>query len=416
MNYLSGKRFLLGVTGGVAAYKSADLVRRLRAADAEVRVVMTDAATRFIGELTLQALSGYPVRTDLLEPQGESAMGHIELARWADAILVAPAGADFLARLAHGRATDLLDAVCLAAEVPVAVAPAMNRAMWQNPATQDNVACLVRRSIHMFGPAQGAQACGEVGPGRMLEPVELAQRLGSLFATGALAGRRVLVTAGPTREAVDPVRFISNRSSGKMGYAVAAAAAEAGACVTLVSGPVALPGPHGVRRVMVESAVDMQRVVMDSVADCDIFVGAAAVADYRPSVAADHKLKKKAAAMQLQLQRNPDILAQVAALPRPPFTVGFAAESERLAEHADGKRRAKHLDMIAANWINRPGTGFDGDDNALLVLWEGGSRDLPHGPKTRLARELVDLVAQRYAHGLATGNVLAFNEHAKDSA
>ncbi|MGA7801522.1 MAG: bifunctional phosphopantothenoylcysteine decarboxylase/phosphopantothenate--cysteine ligase CoaBC [Gammaproteobacteria bacterium] len=414
MNHLNGKRVLVGVTGGIAAYKSAELVRRLRDAGAEVRVVMTEAATRFIGELTLQALSGHPVRTKLLDPAGEAGMGHIELARWADAVLVAPAGADFLARLAHGRADDLLCALCLATEAPLAVAPAMNRVMWRNPATQENMASLAGRGIHCLGPAEGAQACGEVGAGRMLEPAELLERVGGLFATGSLAGRHVLVTAGPTREAIDPVRFISNRSSGKMGYAVAAAAAVAGARVTLVSGPVTLPCPSGVVRVTVESATDMQQAVMGGVGDCDIFVGAAAVADYRPSDVSDHKLKKTAATMQLELRRNPDILAQVAALPRAPFTVGFAAESERLAEYAEGKRRAKRLDMIAANWINRPGSGFDSDDNALLVLWEGGSQALAQGPKTRLARELMELVARRFAQ--ASGNILAFSEHAKDSA
>ncbi len=416
MKHLKGRRILVGVTGGIAAYKSAELVRRLRDAGAEVRVVMTRAATRFIGELTLQALSGQPVRTDLLDAAGEAGMGHIELARWADAILVAPAGADFLARLSQGRADDLLAALCLASEAPLAVAPAMNRVMWENPATRDNMVCLAGRGIHCFGPAEGVQACGEVGPGRMLEPAELVARLDALFASGRLAGTHVVVTAGPTREAIDPVRYISNRSSGKMGYAVAAAAAQAGARVILVSGPVALSCPDGVSRVMVESAADMHRAVMDAAGDCDIFVAAAAVADYRPRHPSGHKLKKTAATMQLELQRNPDILADVAALPRRPFTVGFAAESERLAEHAEGKRRAKGLDMIAANWINRPDSGFDADHNALLVLWDGGSRELHHGPKTRLARELVELVASRFAATPAAGNILTFSEHAKDSA
>jgi phosphopantothenoylcysteine decarboxylase/phosphopantothenate--cysteine ligase len=337
MNYLSGKHILLGVTGGIAAYKSAELVRQLREQEADVRVVMTAAATEFITPLTLQALSGKPVHADLLDTDAEAAMGHIELARWADALLVAPATADFLARIVEGRADDLLAAICLACEVPVAVAPAMNHAMWENPATGDNIATLGKRGVRIMGPAEGMQACGESGPGRMLEPGELVTGLASLFQTGLLAGRRVLVTAGPTREAIDPVRYISNRSSGRMGFAVATAAAEAGATVTLISGPVSLATPAGVQRINVESAADMHAAVMQAIASADIFISVAAVADYRPLVAAQQKIKKTDPEISLDLVRNSDILAAVAALPDAPFTVGFAAETEALEVNAQQK-------------------------------------------------------------------------------
>ncbi|NNG12925.1 MAG: bifunctional phosphopantothenoylcysteine decarboxylase/phosphopantothenate--cysteine ligase CoaBC, partial [Halobacteria archaeon] len=351
MNTLSGKHILLGVTGGIAAYKSAELVRCLRKQGAGVRVVMTTAAQEFITPLTLQALSGQPVCSDLLDPRSEAAMGHIELARWADALLVAPATADFIARLVQGRADDLLAAVCLACEAPLAVAPAMNRAMWQQPATQDNLALLRARRVNVLGPATGSQACGETGPGRMLEPDELTRLLAGLFQGGALAGRRVLVTAGPTREPIDPVRYISNRSSGKMGYAIARAAAEAGAQVTLVTGPVALVLPEQVDGIRVETAEQMHAAVMEHIADTDIFIAAAAVADYRPQSVARKKLKKSAAGITLALEPNPDILATVAALPEPPFTLGFAAETDALEANARKKLRAKSLDMIAANVV-----------------------------------------------------------------
>ncbi|MFP5506980.1 MAG: bifunctional phosphopantothenoylcysteine decarboxylase/phosphopantothenate--cysteine ligase CoaBC, partial [Gammaproteobacteria bacterium] len=362
---LSNKRILLGVSGGIAAYKSAELVRRLREAGAEVRVVMTAGATRFITPLTLQALSGQPVRTELFDAAAEAAMGHIELARWADLVLIAPASANTLARLAQGLADDLLSTLCLATRAPLLVAPAMNNAMWEHPATQANLSLLRERGVRACGPASGSQACGETGPGRMLEPAELVAAVAAQFQTGALAGLRVLVTAGPTREAIDPVRYISNRSSGKMGYAVAQAAAEAGARVVLVSGPTALPAPARVDCVRVETAAEMHAAVMARVADCDIFVAAAAVADYRPRAAAAHKLKKKSATLPLELERTRDILADVAARPPAPFTVGFAAETERLAEHARAKRMAKSLDMIAANLVNVPGQGFEADANAL---------------------------------------------------
>lgn len=393
---LTNKRILLGITGGIAAYKSADLVRRLRAAGASVRVVMTRAACEFITPLTLQALSGQPVRTDLLDPAAEAAMGHIELARWADAVLVAPASADFMAKLAHGRADDLLSTLCLASTAPLALAPAMNQAMWTNAATQDNVSVLRARGIHLFGPGQGDLACGESGPGRMLEPEQLLEQIAGLFETGLLAGTRVLVTAGPTREDIDAVRFISNRSSGKMGYAVAAAAAEAGALVTLVSGPVALTPPARVECITVLSAQDMYDAVLARAAGCDIFVAAAAVADYRPETAQIGKLKKTAPELTLTLRRTPDILASVAALPAAPFTVGFAAETESLIEHAQAKRAAKAVDMIAANWVGRADSGFDSDSNALQLFWQDGGAELPLAGKERLARELISVIAQRY--------------------
>ena len=413
MNGFSGKHVLLGVTGGIAAYKSAELVRRLREHGAQVRVVMTATAMRFITPLTLQALSGHAVRTELLDPAAEAAMGHIELARWADVLLVAPASADFIARLAQGRANDLLAAVCLACEVPLAVAPAMNRVMWKNAATQENIALLHRRGVRIFGPAHGGQACGETGPGRLQEPEELAGQLAGLFRSGLLSGLRILVTAGPTREPIDPVRFVSNRSSGKMGYAVAAAVEEAGATVTLVSGPVSLPCPERVDRIAVETAEEMRQAVMERVAATDIFIAVAAVADYRPRRAAAAKIKKSAREMTLLLDRNPDILAAVAALPGGPFTVGFAAETGPVEANAAEKLRNKGLDMIAANEVG-PGAGFDVDDNALHVLWEGGSLRLAHARKERLARQLVDVIASRYHD---TGNrAPAIDLHAKNPA
>jgi phosphopantothenoylcysteine decarboxylase / phosphopantothenate---cysteine ligase len=413
MSNLSGKHILLGVTGGIAAYKSAELVRRLREQGSLVRVAMTAAATRFITPLTLQALSGHVVHSALLDPGTEAAMGHIELARWADALLVAPASADFIARLAQGRANDLLAAVCLACDAPLAVAPAMNRAMWENAATRDNIALLRRRGIRVFGPAHGSQACGETGPGRLLEPGELVEHLAGLFRTGSLAGVRVMVTAGPTREAIDPVRYISNRSSGKMGYAVAAAAVEAGATVTLVSGPAALPCPARVERVDVETADEMWRAVMRHIAGIDIFIATAVVADYRPRETASAKIKKTTPVMTLLLERNPDILAAVAAIPGGPFTVGFAAETGDVEARAAAKLRSKDLDMIAANEVGA-GMGFEAEDNALYVLWDGGSTRLERTLKDRLARRLLAVVATRY-HGKHNQESV-INLHAKNPA
>ncbi|HHC72616.1 MAG TPA: bifunctional phosphopantothenoylcysteine decarboxylase/phosphopantothenate--cysteine ligase CoaBC [Thiotrichales bacterium] len=395
MSNLDGKRLLLGVSGSVAAYKSAILVRLLRQAGAEVQVVLTEGGSRFIGEATLQALSGRPVRSDLWDAAAEAAMGHIELARWADLVLIAPASANLLSALAQGRADDLLTTLCLATRAPVVVAPAMNRAMWEHPATRRNRALLEADGVTFWGPSTGPQACGEEGVGRMEAPEQILERLERHFAPGPLAGLRLLVTAGPTREAVDPVRFIGNRSSGRMGYAVARAARELGAKVTLVSGPVSLPTPEGVERVMVESARQMEGEVLARIEQCDIFVATAAVADYRPREIAPQKIKKGEERMELALVRNPDILAEVASLPDPPFTVGFAAESEALEDHARQKLRNKRLDMIAANLVG-PGRGFEEEENSLKILWNGGGVDLPRVRKELLARRLLEIVAERY--------------------
>lgn len=394
MNVLTHRKIVLGVTGGIAAYKSADLTRRLQDAGAEVRVVMTAAATQFVSPLTFQALSGNPVHLDLLDPAAEAAMGHIELARWADLVLVVPASADFMARLAHGLANDLLTTLCLATDAPIVLAPAMNRLMWQNPATRDNAALLARRGVRLLGPGSGGQACGEVGEGRMLEPLEIVQAL-SVAQDRPLAGQVVLVTAGPTREAIDPVRFIGNRSSGRMGFAVAAAARDAGAQVVLVAGPSSLATPAGVERIDVTSAAEMYQAVMQQVARADIFIGAAAVADYRPSQVAPSKIKKNAEGLTLTLERTEDILQSVAALPSPPFTVGFAAETDDLAVHARDKMTRKNLDMIAANWVGGE-TGFDTADNALEVFWRDGQASLGRQDKDALAGQLVRLIAERY--------------------
>lgn len=395
ISQLQQQRILLGITGSIAAYKSAELTRLLRQAGAEVQVVMTPAAAQFVTPLTLQALSGCPVRRELFDIAAEAAMGHIELARWADLILVAPATADFLARLRIGQADDLLSTLCLASEAPVVLVPAMNRIMWQHPATRDNVATLEQRGVAIWGPAAGAQACGEEGPGRMLEPVEIVGRLQSLKRSAVLGGLKVMITAGPTREAIDPVRFLSNRSSGKMGYALAWAAREAGAEVTLISGPVALSPPPGVEVIKVESCRQMYDRVMDRVRDCDIFIGAAAVADYTPLGTAVDKLKKQKRRITLELVQTPDILAAVAASESRPFTVGFAAETERLRDYARSKLERKRLDMIAANWVG-PERGFETDDNALWVLWPGGEKDLGRASKWELARRLIDLIGERY--------------------
>ncbi len=388
-------RILLGVTGGIAAYKSPDLVRRLRERGAEVQVVMTGGAGRFITALTLQAVSGRPVRDALWDEAAEAAMGHIELARWADAVLVAPATADFLARLAHGHADDLLSTLCLATSAPLYLAPAMNRQMWANPATAANVTLLKDRGVTILGPGEGDQACGETGPGRMLEPEQLAElTLSRLSTNRVLAGQRVVVSAGPTRERLDPVRFISNRSSGKMGYAVAQAARDAGATVVLVSGPVGIDPPPGIEFVAVESAQQMYDAVHGALAAADIYIGAAAVADYQAPAVAAQKIKKSSDRMQLELVRAPDILASVAALTSGrPFVVGFAAETENVEENARAKLVRKRADMIAANRVG-DGLAFDCDDNSLLVLWAGGREEIASCGKSELARRLVALIAQ----------------------
>jgi phosphopantothenoylcysteine decarboxylase/phosphopantothenate--cysteine ligase len=340
-------------------------------------------------------VSGHPVHQQLLDAGAEAGMGHIELARWADAVLVAPASANFLARLAQGRADDLLNAVCLASGAPLAVAPAMNQQMWSNAATQSNLATLKKHGVKIFGPAEGSQACGEVGPGRMLEPAELVTLVSDLFTSGELDGLRVVVTAGPTWEAIDPVRGLTNRSSGKMGYAVATAAMEAGARVTLISGPTALPDPERVHTVRVESAQEMLNAVNDHIAGTDIFIAAAAVADYRPVRVAEDKIKKSESRMTLELERTPDILASVAARKPAPFTVGFAAETENLEQHARQKLESKKLDLVAANRVG-PGLGFDTDENSLLLVERGGIAELPAQPKAKLARALIRHIATRY--------------------
>ncbi|WP_322829527.1 bifunctional phosphopantothenoylcysteine decarboxylase/phosphopantothenate--cysteine ligase CoaBC [Lamprobacter modestohalophilus] len=458
------RRILLGISGGISAYKSADLVRRLIERGAEVRVVMTRAAQAFITPLTLQALSGHPVRTDLLSPEAEAGMDHIALARWADQVLIAPATAYLIARLACGLGDDLLTTLVLATEAPVAIAPAMNQQMWAHPATQENVERLAARGVRIIGPAVGEQACGEQGAGRMEEPVAIAEavlgahgsgahqathdaaqggaeagaRAGAQAATLAakraqqrqdavssragagagagsadaermlqattfsnghpLAGRRVLMTVGSTREAIDPVRFIGNRSSGKMGYALAEALRACGAQVMLIAGPTSVPAPVEMMRVDVESALQMRVAVMAQVQTCDLFIATAAVADYRPEAPVEGKIKKTDAAMTLTLVRNPDILAEVAVLPKPPFTVGFAAETDDLEHYARDKLEAKQLSMIAANRVGDGPGGFESDKNALICLWPGGGRrELPMMSKPALATALADLIAERYA-------------------
>ncbi len=388
-------RILLGVSGGIAAYKAAELVRLLRGRGCEVQVVMTDGAARFITPLTLQALSGRPVRTTLWDDAAEAAMGHIELARWAQRIVIAPTSADLLARLAHGHADDLLTTLCLASDAPLTLAPAMNRLMWVHPATRANVARLRERGVDLLGPAEGEQACGEVGPGRMLEPAAIVDALFERRPAGALAGHRVLLTAGPTFEDIDPVRFVGNRSSGRMGFAVAAAARAAGAEVTLIAGPVHLPTPAGVRRIDVRSAEQMRAAVQREVSAHDIFIGAAAVADYRPAERLAGKHKKSGDGWSLALVANPDILAEVAASQPRPFVVGFAAETDQLEAHAREKLERKRLDMIAANRVGLDDRGFESDHNALSVFWPGGGEEIGLDDKQRVAERLVQVIAAR---------------------
>ncbi|MEN8175029.1 MAG: bifunctional phosphopantothenoylcysteine decarboxylase/phosphopantothenate--cysteine ligase CoaBC [Pseudomonadota bacterium] len=396
---LRGKHIVLGITGSVAAYKAAELARLLVKAGAEVQTVVTAAARAFVGDATFQAITGRVPRGDLFDLAHEAAMGHIELARWADLVLIAPASANTLARLAAGLADDLLATLCLATPAPLAVAPAMNQAMWGHAATRANLDTLGSRGVRIWGPDEGDQACGDTGPGRMLEPAAIFKSVEDLLGPAATAtrlpqGLSALVTAGPTREPLDPVRFLGNRSSGKMGYAVAAALARAGARVTLVSGPVEREVPAGVARIEVDTAVQMHDAVMARAAQSDLFVATAAVADYRPQEAAAHKIKKNADSLTLSLVRNPDILAAVAGLPDGPFCVGFAAETRDLEPSAEAKRRAKGVDVIAANLVGE-GQGFERDENALTLLWEGGRRQLARAPKTELADRLVSLIAER---------------------
>jgi len=379
MNSLANKRILLGITGGIAAYKSAELARALGKAGAQVRVVMTHAAMQFITPLTLQALTGNRVHTELLDADAEAGMGHIELARWPDLVLIAPASADFLARLAGGRADDLLSTLLLATRAPIALAPAMNQAMWLNAATHDNLQMLASRGMHVFGPAQGEQACGDNGPGRMLEPQQLAEQAAALFTSGLLGGLRLVITAGPTREAIDPVRYISNHSSGKMGYALAAEAAAAGAIVTLISGPVALPAPERVRRVDVVSARQMLDASLAEAKGCDIFIGVAAVADYET--------------LSLELVRNPDIISTIASLDQRPLVVGFAAETEDVDANGAAKLQRKKLDLLFANHAT---TTFGNDAIAATALWAGGQMALGPGNKSLVARQMLALIHEHY--------------------
>ncbi|RBW49064.1 bifunctional phosphopantothenoylcysteine decarboxylase/phosphopantothenate--cysteine ligase CoaBC [Marinobacter sp. F3R11] len=399
---MEGRRILLGITGGIAAYKSAELVRLLKKSGNEVRVVMTKGAEAFVTPLTFQALSGEPVRTSLLDPEAEAGMGHIELAKWADQVIVAPASADFIARLAQGMADDLLTTVCCATEAPVAVVPAMNQAMWANGRTQRNIRLLSDDpQITLWGPGQGEQACGDNGPGRMLEPAVIAGLvMGKASSSGDLAGKRVVITAGPTREPIDPVRYISNHSSGKMGYALAVAARDAGASVLLVSGPVALPVPAGVEVRNVVTASDMLQASSQAVDEgCDLFIATAAVADYRPETCASGKIKKSSEAMELSLVRNPDTLATIAGRPDAPFTVGFAAETSDVARYAKDKLQRKNLRMIVANDVSAPGLGFNSDDNAVTVFWPGGQESIGPDTKQAIGSRLVALISQHLKQG-----------------
>lgn len=394
---LAERRIVLGVSGGIAAYKSCELVRRLRDLGAHVRVVMTENATRFVTPTTFQALSGEPVRVSLWDESAEAAMGHIELARWAERVLIAPASADLIARLAHGHADDLLSTLCLATAAPLYVAPAMNQQMWAHAAVQANVATLRARGVHILGPAAGDQACGEVGSGRMLEPHELRAAMVASFGDQVLRGKKVVVSAGPTYEDIDPVRFIGNRSSGRMGFAVAEAAAQAGAHVTLVAGPVSLATPAGIAmRVDVRSAAQMHAAVTDAAQSADIYIGSAAVGDYRPNAVAAHKIKKQDGAdLSLQLAQNPDILASLSANQPHPFLVGFAAETQNVETYARDKLQRKGLDMIAANQVG-DGLGFETADNAITLYWPDGSLELPRTDKAALARQLIECIASRY--------------------
>lgn len=398
------QRIILGISGGIAAYKTPELVRKLKSRGADVQVVMTRSACEFVTETTLQAVSGQPVRSNLWDSEAEAAMGHIELARWADLVLIAPATAEIMARLASGAAPDLLTTLCLATEAPVVIAPAMNHVMWSNPAVQENRQKLSRRGIRILGPGVGDQACGESGPGRMLEPDEIASAvLAPAVVTtqeaGLLNGKTVMITAGPTHEAIDSVRYLSNRSSGKMGYALATAARDAGAKVILVSGPVSLAAPEGVARIDIESAKDLFAAVHENLDGVHVFIGAAAVADYHAAAAKAGKIKKTASKMSLDLVKTPDVLASVAKLSDRPFTVGFAAETENLREYALGKLEKKNLNMIVANLVG-PNLGFETDNNAVDVYWRGGEMSFPMTEKDKLADALIELIASHYEQAI----------------
>jgi phosphopantothenoylcysteine decarboxylase/phosphopantothenate--cysteine ligase len=394
MQRLTNRQILLGITGGIAAYKSAELTRLLKGAGADVQIVMTPAATEFITPLTMQALSGNPVHLHLLDPEAEAGMGHIELAKWADMVLIAPASADFMARMDSGQGNDLLTTLCLATEAPIVLAPAMNQAMWRDQQTQINAASLQAKGVRLLGPGVGEQACGDTGPGRMLEPLEIAEQTAALFDRGLLSGKQVFITAGPTREALDPVRYISNHSSGKMGYALAEAAVDAGAQVTLISGPVNLPAPSRCKRIMIQSAEDMLEASLQGIDQCDIFIASAAVADYRPVSVAEHKMKKgNEEIMELHLVKNPDIVATVAAQQNKPYTVGFAAETRDVVSYAKGKLERKNLDLIIANDVSRSDIGFNSDDNAVTVVSHQEVKQLPLSSKRQLASKLIEIIA-----------------------
>jgi phosphopantothenoylcysteine decarboxylase/phosphopantothenate--cysteine ligase len=397
MQRLTNKHIVLGISGGIAAYKSAELTRLLKGAGAEVRVIMTPSATEFITPLTLQALSGNPVHQHLLDAEAEAGMGHIELAKWADLVLIAPASANLMARLSSGQGDDLLTTVCLATDAPICLAPAMNQAMWRDTGTQANAENLISRGIKLFGPGVGEQACGDTGPGRMLEPEEIVMHAANQFETGNLTGKTIYITAGPTREALDPVRYISNHSSGKMGYALAEAAVEAGAKVKLISGPVNIPAPERVELIKVESAEQMLSASTESLSDCDIFIAAAAVADYRPTAVSEHKIKKGSEEiMELHLVKNPDIVATVAGSSPKPFTIGFAAETKDVLNYARGKLERKGLDLIIANDVSRTDIGFNSDDNAVTVISRQDTLALPQASKRQLAVRLIELIAAQY--------------------
>ena len=400
MQRLCNKRIVLGVTGGIAAYKSAELIRSLCKLGADVRVVMTKAACEFITPLTLQALSHNPVHLDLLDTRAEAGMGHIELAKWADIVLVAPATADFIARIAGGQADDLLTTLCLATGAPICLAPAMNQGMWRDAATQENVAKLLEKGLKIFGPADGSQACGDVGPGRMLDPDLITLHTAEMFKHDIFTGRNVLITAGPTREDIDPVRFISNHSSGKMAYALAEAAVEAGARVTLVSGPVSIDKPGRVKTIDVISAQQMHDAVQENIEGVDIFIGCAAVSDYRPVEILKDKIKKDPdnteEILELKLVRNPDIVASVAALDKAPFVIGFAAETSNVVEYATSKMQKKKLNMIVANDVSDKNIGFSSDINEVTILAEGLQKTLPRASKKVLARKILNVASRGY--------------------
>ena len=396
MNSLLNKNILLGISGGIAAYKTPDLVRKLKAAGANVRVVMTQSAKAFVSPLSLQAVSANPISDDLLDPAAEAAMGHIELAKWADTIVIAPATANIMAKIAHGIADDLLTTLCLASQADLIICPAMNQQMWSALATQNNLTILRQRQVQVLGPDHGEQACGDTGPGRMLEPEEIvAQLCGNAPQQQRLNGKRLVITAGPTREAIDPVRYLSNHSSGKMGFAIAQAAVAMGADVILVAGPVNLSTPSGCQRIDVQSAEEMFTAVDKHISGADIFIGCAAVADYRVQSEASQKIKKTNSELTLTLIRNPDILAYVAARSDRPFTVGFAAETQNVADYARAKLENKKLDLIAANDVSDKEIGFNSDDNALTLIWLDGEKTLAMASKHELASQLLDTIAQQ---------------------